>query len=395
MVCAPDRTSIDSRGYHLVDIPPASYATRHPTFRNLNKCFINTIGRKITFCYEIKLFTNHRITYLIPSKMDKSFGQTCRGNNLFDPLSSLAEWTTSNDKRNMNRSLVTGALVIIITTHMGIMVTSPEMGTMIARIDDDGFVINIQFFQFPDQSAKIPVATMDCSQVIRILRFPISLWKCSQIGRNLEILEPVFAPFRTLIMASIILVVRFYLADSKKERTFTIISFEELKSLFSNKVSTVFLETDAVFILVENVSPITIRSKFQNITRTPETGIPTSQDTRNRFSLVVYIRFGFKISLACQMPFAHIASLIPGTLHVIGKRLYRQWQHLAIAKATKLGGTLAGLENRTGGTTDRLWGNCRLKNRSFLGQSVQTRSDIQSLAIATTGIGSLLVCEIK
>ena len=75
-------------------------------------------------------------------------------------------------------------------------------------------------------------------------------------------------------MASIILVVRFYLTDSKKERAFAIISVEELKCLFSNKIRTIFLEVDTFFILVEDVSSITIRSKFQNITRTPETGIP-------------------------------------------------------------------------------------------------------------------------
>ena len=111
--------------------------------------------------------------------------------------------------------------------------------------------------------------------------------------------------------------------------------------------------------------------------------------------LVIDGRGFFQVSLGGKVPFPDIGIFIPCFLHIVGNGLYIQRQGNVVAEAPCLCWIQASLEQGPARPTDGLGRKCLVKTDPFLCKLVYVRGYCQFLAIAPTGIGTLLVRKIK
>ena len=164
---------------------------------------------------------------------------------------------------------------------MGVRVTGLEVGTVVCRKDDDRVVIQALFLQLCHQPAQVLVQARALTQVVGILFCRIAAQRL-QILRQNEVCVLLLGTDRAFVMVAVILVMGFDLGNGHKEGLLTGILIQIFQCEIIDAVSAVALEVDAVVVLIEHIAVITVGSKLQNVSCSPEAGIAAPQFLGNR-----------------------------------------------------------------------------------------------------------------
>ena len=188
----------------------------------------------------------------------------------------------------------------------------------------------------------------------------------------------------------------FYVGNGHKKRLFSLILFQKIQCKICDTVCPVSVKLTLLHIFIKDIPAIPVGGKFQEVCCPPVSTIAAPSLGRNRLCLIVHNwRCAVILPLACQMPFAHIGSLISRLIQIICQCFHMQGKRLRIAKTVDCCGILSCLKKRPAWPAHRLGCIGLLKKNALLCQRIQVRADIQLLTIASQRVVSLLVCKIK